>query len=68
MPVGIKYMHLLANRYKEMETRGQIIGIFYGDAAYMTLNDEGCNTYRNVNTGNPYKNLLAELMKKGVQI
>jgi len=26
MPVGIKYMHLLANRYKEMRTKGQIIG------------------------------------------
>lgn len=68
LPVGINYMHLLANRFKEMGTKGQIIGIFHGDAAYMTLNDEAYNAYRNVSTGNPYKNLIAELIKQGVQI
>ena len=68
MPVGIKYMHLLANRYKETNMKGQIIGIFHGDAAYMTLNDKAYNAYRAVSTGNPYKELIAELMKQGVQI
>jgi intracellular sulfur oxidation DsrE/DsrF family protein len=68
MPVGIKYMHLLANRFKEVGTKGWIIGIFHGDAAYMTLNDKAYNAYRNVSTGNPYKELIAELIKQGVQI
>jgi intracellular sulfur oxidation DsrE/DsrF family protein len=68
MPVGIKYMHLLANRFKEVGTKGRIIGIFHGDAAYMTLNDKAYNAYRNVSTGNPYKELIAELIKQGVQI
>jgi intracellular sulfur oxidation DsrE/DsrF family protein len=68
MPVGIKYMHLLANRFKEVGIRGQIIGIFHGDAAYMTLTDKVYNAYRNVGTGNPYKGLITELIKQGVQI
>jgi intracellular sulfur oxidation DsrE/DsrF family protein len=68
MPVGIKYMNLLANRVKEMGIKGQIIGIFHGDAAYMTLNDKAYNACRNVSTGNPYKALIAELVKQGVQI
>jgi len=68
MPVGIKYMKLLAERFKEVGTRGQIIGIFHGDAAYMTLNDKTYNTYRKVNTGNPYKDLIVQLIKQGVQI
>ena len=68
LPVGINYMHLLANRFKEMKTKGQIIGVFHGDAAYMTLNDEAYNAYRKVTTGNPYKELIAELIKQGVQI
>ncbi len=38
LPVGINYMHLLANRFKETGTTGNIIGIFHGDAAYLTLN------------------------------
>ncbi len=68
LPIGINYMHLLANRFKEQGTQGQIIGIFHSDAAYMTLNDNTYNVYRNVSTGNPYKGLIAELIKQGVQI
>ncbi len=68
LPVGIKYMHLLADRFKELGTKGQIIGIFHSDAAYMTLNDRAYNAHRNVSTGNPYKGLIAELLKQAVQI
>jgi len=68
MPVGINCMRLLANRFREMNTKGQIVGVFHGDAAYMTLNDDAYNAYRQINTGNPYKNLVAELIKQGVQI
>ena len=68
MPIGIKYMDLLAKRYVEWNTKGRIIGIFHGDAAYMTLDDKVYNAYRHVNTGNPYKQFIAGLMKQGVQI
>jgi intracellular sulfur oxidation DsrE/DsrF family protein len=68
LPIGINYMHLLANRFKEQETKGQIVGIFHNDAAYLPLNDKAYNKYRNVSTGNPYKGLIAELIKQGVQI
>ena len=68
LPVGINYMHLLATRFKELETKGQIIGVFHGDAAYMTLNDKAYNAYRKVSTGNPYRGLIAELLTHGVQI
>ena len=37
-------------------------------AAYLTLNDKAYNAYRLVETGNPYKNLLASLLDQGVQI
>jgi len=68
MPVGIKYMGLLVQRFKEMKTKGRIIGIFHGDAAYMTLNDQSYNSFRNVKTGNPYKEVIADLINQGVQI
>ncbi len=68
VPVGIKYMHLLAERYKQMGTQGKIIGIFHGDAAYMTLNDKAYNAFRHVTTGNPYKGLIVELIKQKIQI
>jgi len=68
MPVGMNYMRLLSGRFKEMNTKGEIIAIFHGDAAYMTLNDRAYNTYRKVSTGNPYKELIAGLLRSGVQI
>jgi len=68
LPVGINYMHLLANRFKEMGTKGRIIGVFHGFAAYMTLNDRAYNAFRKVSTGNPYKGLIAELIRQGVQV
>ena len=34
----------------------------------MTLNDEAYNVYRKVTTGNPYKELIVELIKQGAQI
>ena len=46
----------------------KVIGIFHADAAYMTLNDKAYNSYRKVSFGNPYKDLIAMLMKQGVQI
>jgi intracellular sulfur oxidation DsrE/DsrF family protein len=68
LPIGIKYMRLLANRFVEQNIKGQIVGLFHGDAAYLTLNDGAYNAYRSVSTGNPYKALIAELLKQGVQV
>jgi len=68
MPVGMNYMRLLSARFKETNTKGEIIAIFHGDAAYMTLNDKAYNAYRKVNTGNPYKELIAGLLGSGIQI
>lgn len=68
MPTGLKYMQLLAERIKKSGTPGKIIGVFHGEAAYLTLNDKAYNAARRVSTGNPYKALIADLQKAGVQI
>lgn len=67
-PVGINYMHLLAQRYKKKGTKGQIIGVFHGDGGYLLLNDKAFNAFTQGSTGNPYKNAIAELMKQGVHV
>jgi hypothetical protein len=36
------------------------------NAGHVTLNDKAYNTERNVATGNPYKDLVSDLMKRGV--
>jgi intracellular sulfur oxidation DsrE/DsrF family protein len=68
IPAGIKYMNLLATQYKQKGIQVRIIGIFHGAAAYLTLNDRSYSAYRLVETGNPYKSLMASLLEQGVQI
>lgn len=67
-PIGLKYMKLLKERYEREKIKGQIVAVFHGDAGYMTLTDEAYNSYRNVQTGNPYKAQVQALIDKGVQI
>jgi thiosulfate dehydrogenase len=67
-PVGMKYMLLTAKKLRKDATTFRIIGIFHGDAAYMTLNDKAYNLFRHVDTGNPFKNLLKEMLDEGVEV
>jgi intracellular sulfur oxidation DsrE/DsrF family protein len=68
MPFALGDINLLATDFRDWNTKGQIVVIFHGDAAYLILNDESYNSNRHVATGNPYKGLLNGLMQKGVQL
>lgn len=68
MPIGLRYMNLLSDRFVEQKIDGKIVAVFHGEAGYMLLNDQTYNTVRKVKTGNPYKEIVAELIVKKVQI
>jgi intracellular sulfur oxidation DsrE/DsrF family protein len=68
MPFVLGDLALLASDYSDGTTKGQIVAVLHGDAAYFILNDDTYNTNRHVKTGNPYGKLIAALMKQGVQI
>jgi intracellular sulfur oxidation DsrE/DsrF family protein len=68
MPFALGDINLLATDFHDWNTKGQIVMIFHGDAAYLILNDETYNSDRHVAIGNPYKGLLNGLMEKGVQL
>jgi intracellular sulfur oxidation DsrE/DsrF family protein len=68
MPVGLRYLDLMEKSFKGSGTTGKIIGVFYGEAAHFTLTDKAYNAARNVNTGNPHKALIADLIGRGVVI
>jgi intracellular sulfur oxidation DsrE/DsrF family protein len=67
-PFALGDINLLASDFREWDTKGQIVVIFHGDAAYLVLNDESYNDNRHVSTGNRYKDVLTGLMQKGVQL
>ena len=68
MPFALGHLALLVNDYRDLNTKGRIIAIFHTDAGHVTLDDRAYNAARHVTTGNPYRGLLASLMKKGVQV
>ena len=68
MPFALGHLELLVNDFRDLNSTGRIIAIFHTDAGHVTLNDRAYNAARHVTTGNPYKELLVGLMKKGVQV
>lgn len=68
MPFALGDINLLSADFHEWKTKGQIVFIFHGDAAYLILNDESYNAARHVDTGNPFKAVLQHLLADGVQL
>ena len=65
--VGLTHMKLLVQRFKADQTRSEIVAVFHGQAGFMMLDDAAYNKVRRTERGNPYKLLIAELQKEGVQ-
>lgn len=67
-PFALGDINLLATNVRDWNTKGQVIVIFHGDAAYLVLNDETYNENRHASTGNRFKEALNGLMQKSVQL
>ena len=51
-----------------MEAKSQIVTVFHTNAGHVTLHDIAYNADRGITTGNPYKGLVADLIKRGVKV
>jgi intracellular sulfur oxidation DsrE/DsrF family protein len=68
LPASIFHLQLITNDISDWKAKAQVIAVFHTNAGHVTLNDDAYNTERMVATGNPYKELVADLMKRGVQV
>ena len=68
LPASIFHLQLIENDITDWNAKSEVIAVFHTNAGHVTLNDNAYNTERNIATGNPYKELVAGLMKRGVQI
>ena len=68
LPASLFHLQLIENDAAAWHAEKQVIVVFHTNAGHVTLNDEAYNADRNVATGNPYKELLAGLIKRGVQV
>jgi len=68
LPASLFHLQLIENDITDWNAKAEVIAVFHTNAGHVTLNDNAYNTDRNVATGNPYKGLVADLQKRGVQI
>ena len=68
LPASLFHLRLIENDISDWNAKSQVIAVFHTNAGHATLHDSAYNAERNVATGNPYKELVADLMKRGVHI
>lgn len=68
LPASIFHLQLISKDVPDWKAKVRVIAVFHTNAGHVTLNDASYNVERKVATGNPYKELVAELMKRGVEI
>ena len=68
LPASIFHLQLITKDIADSKAKAQVIAVFHTNAGHVTLNDEAYNAERMVATGNPYKDLLFDLMKRDVAI
>ena len=68
LPASIFHLQLIENDIADWNAKSEVIAVFHTNAGHVTLNDSAYNAERNIATGNPYKELVTDLMKRGVHI
>ena len=68
LPACLFHLQLIMNDSADWKAKAQVIAVFHTNAGHVTLHDEAYNADRKIATGNPYKQLVLDLMKRGVQV
>jgi intracellular sulfur oxidation DsrE/DsrF family protein len=68
LPAAIFHLQLITNDTANWKARARVIVVFHTNAGHATLHDEAYNADRNISTGNPYKQMIVDLMKRGVEV
>src|ERR1700756_3490292 len=68
LPASIFHLQLIENDITDWDAKSEVIAVFHTNAGHATLHDSAYNVDRNIATGNPYKELISELQKRGVQV
>jgi intracellular sulfur oxidation DsrE/DsrF family protein len=68
LPASIFHLQLITADVANWNAKAQVIAVFHTNAGHVTLHDDAYNAERMIATGNPYKELVADLMKRGVQV
>ena len=68
MPASLFHLGLITNEIADGGATSEVIVVFHTNAGHVTLHDQAYNADREVETGNPYKDLVANLQSRGVHV
>jgi hypothetical protein len=68
LPAALFHLGLIMDDIADWKANSEVVAIFHTNAGHVTLHDLAYNKDRNIATGNPYKKLVTDLMKRGVQV
>lgn len=68
LPASVFHLQLMVNDIADWNAKSQVVAVFHTNAGHVTLHDAAYNADRNIATGNPYKDLVADLIRRGVQV
>ncbi len=68
LPASIFHLNLIVKDSHNWNVKSDIVAVFHTNAGHVTLNDDSYNIERMIKTGNPYKELVAVLIKNGVRV
>lgn len=68
MPAVLFHAGLTAKDAAHWHATSEVVIVFHTNAGHVTLDDETYNANRHIATGNPYKPVVAELIRNGVRV
>jgi intracellular sulfur oxidation DsrE/DsrF family protein len=68
LPASLFHLELITGDIADWGARSEVVVVFHTSAGHVTLNDAAYNADRSIETGNPYKDLVTNLMSSGVQV
>ena len=68
LPASLFHLTLITDDVSDWKAASDIVAVFHTNAGHVLISDANYNGDRNIFTGNPYKDLVAALVKRGVRV
>ena len=68
LPASLFHLQLIKNDIAEWNAESRVVVVFHTNAGHVALHDAAYDAERNIATGNPYKDLVVDLERRGVEV
>jgi intracellular sulfur oxidation DsrE/DsrF family protein len=68
LPTSVIHLQRVTSDIADWGATSEVVTIFHTNAGHVTLHDKAYNAERNIQTGNPYKELIAGLISRGMDV